>query len=298
MFFFLPIADDAPRYRRPWVVYGLILVNVGVHAYAMTLSPQQLDALWQSFASLGPAAGTSGFSYNPLRGISSGFLHIDLMHLAGNMWFLYLFGRTVEGKLGPVRMAGAYTLYLIASDLAQYLLTPTGYNISLGASGGVSGIIGTYWFLFPRYEISFVYFVFALRVWAGVKAFAVHWAVAWWFGWDLLMWYLAHASGAGSNVAHSAHIGGMVAGILGAYLMRKLYMVTLDGEDMLSLWLTRKERRRKRRGIPEPDDDWVPPQVVTEESFDAADPDAPDGPEQPGARPVDDDEPIPFDPDD
>ena len=297
--FFLPITDDAPRYRRPWVVYGLILVNVVVHAYAMTLSPQQRGELWLSFASLGPAAAAEGFSYNPLRSISAGFLHADLMHLAGNMWFLYLFGRTVEGKLGPVRMAGAYTVYLIASDLAQYLLSPTGYIVALGASGAVSGIIGTYWFLFPRYQITFVYFLFAIRVWAGVKAFAVHWAVAWWFGWDLLKWYLAHQTGASSGVAHSAHIGGLIAGLLGAFVMRKLYLVTLDGEDMLSLWLTRDARRRRRRGIRDSDDDWAPPQVVPDESLDAADPRPPDGPgASPGARPVDDNEPIPFDPDD
>ena len=106
---------------------------------------------------------------------------------------------------------------------------------------------------------------------------------------------------ASSDVAHSAHMGGLIAGVLGAFVMRKLYMVTLDGEDMLSLWQTRRARRRRRRGIPEPDDDWVPPQVVPQEAVDAPDPDAPDGPDQPGARPESspvDDEPIPFDPDD
>ncbi len=176
-------------------------------------------------------------------------------------------------------------------------------------------MIGTYWFLFPRYRINFFYFIWIwIRLWVGVKDFAVHWAVLWWIGWDLFYWWLERAYGVGTGVAHAAHLGGFFAGLAAALMLRKLYLVKLDGEDMLSLWMTRKLRHAKRRGLdPKVPDDWVPPQIAPQ-ADDAVQTDArrfssrsgprdgspepmPDLPDAPQQQP-DDDEPIPFDPDD
>jgi hypothetical protein len=152
------------------------------------------------------------------------------------MWFLWLFGKTVEGKLGHHWMAATYFVCLLLADIAQQMLGQS-YSISLGASGAVSGIIALYWFLFPRYELTFFYFFIRF---VGIKELSVHWAVAWWIGWDML----SVAMGFQTGVAHWAHLGGFAAGLACAYTLRKLYLVKLDGDDMLSLWQMHRARRR------------------------------------------------------
>jgi membrane associated rhomboid family serine protease len=180
--------------------------------------------LW-NYASLGD-------SYNPLRSITGGFLHADLWHLLGNMWFLYLFGSSAEGKLGHLWMAGVYTVCLVISDLAMFLLSGGTYRIALGASGAVGGIIGAYWFLFSRAQVEFFYWIFWAimgRVWLPVL-----WAVIWLFGWDLLFWFLEAQHGVRTGVGHTAHLGGVVCGFVCGLLIRQYSYVTLDGDDMLT----------------------------------------------------------------
>jgi len=222
---FLPIGDNCARYRTPYVTYGLIAANVLVHGYQLSLDEgPRFEFVW-NYSSL------SG-SLSLIRSVTSGFLHADIVHLAGNMWFLFLFGSSVEGKLGHLWMGVTYLACLLVSDFAQHFLSPSAYELALGASGAVGGVIGAYWFLFSRCEVEFFYWLgwwWHGRVWLGV-----HWAVVWLFGWDALWWVLALKYGADTGVAHSAHLGGLICGFLCGLLIRKYSYVKLDGDDMLT----------------------------------------------------------------
>ena len=253
---FVPYRDDSPRYRMQYVTFGLIAVNVLVFILGWSIrdNPEEMlkyDLKYGStshrlnellnaddFKDMGLENYRPGF--NPIRSITSGFLHADIMHLLGNMWFLFLFGGAVEGKLGHLRMGLTYLVSLIFADAAQHLLDPK-FLICIGASGAVGGMVGTYWFLFCRAQIEFFYWIFISFY--GSVALTVHWAVAWLFGWDLIMWLLS--SRVQSKIAHSAHLGGLVCGLLCGLALRQFSHMTLDGEDMLTrfvIWRARKKR--------------------------------------------------------
>jgi membrane associated rhomboid family serine protease len=231
---FLPIGDDTPRYRMQYVTFALIAVNIAVHIYKATLDDTRELFFLLDYASMGN-------SYNPVRSVTSGFLHADVIHLLGNMWFLFLFGGSVEGKLGHKWMAAIYSVCLLASDLAQYLLAPK-YLLCIGASGAVGGMIGAYWFLFSRAQVEFFYW-FAF-FWYGTVALSVHFAVIYLFGWDVLMWWLERYYHVGNNVANSAHLGGVVSGVVCGFLLRRFTHVILDGDDMYTRFVVWRLKRK------------------------------------------------------
>jgi membrane associated rhomboid family serine protease len=246
MFLFLPIGDDTWRYRLPYVTFVLIGANVVIHilAFIYTLKGGSFDHVVMSFGSL-----QSGF--DPLRALSAGFLHVGWLHLLGNMWFLFLFGSSVEGKLGHVWMAVTYTFCLLVSDLVAHVLGPSYYEVSLGASGAVGGVVGTYWFLFSRAEVEFAYFVLLLKGGAGTVWLGIHWAVAWIFGWDFIWWLLEWTGYVQTGISHSAHLGGLVTGLCCGLLLRHFGHITLDGDDMytrvVAWWLKRHGRSGPER---------------------------------------------------
>ena len=228
----IPIGNDTVRYRTPWVTYGVIAVNVLVYARMFFLSEFDFAMTVMKYGSLGE-------SWRPWRSVTGGFLHADLLHLLGNMWFLFLFGCSVEGKLGHVQMAAAYLAGLLISDLAQYVFSPSEYEVCIGASGAV----GAYWFLFSRAEVQFFYWLFTF--WMGSFWLSVHWSVVYLFGWDVLMWFLDKQYGISDGVANSAHLGGLACGFLVGILLRQFSYVTLDGDDMLTRFNVWRLRRRR-----------------------------------------------------
>ena len=245
---FVPYRDDSPRYRMQYVTFGLIAVNVLV--FMLTWSIRQDDLEFEKFllnyGSTGfrfnDMPGAEAAAYNPIRVIISGFLHGDIPHLLGNMWFLFLFGGAVEGKLGHVRMGLTYLVCLMLADLAQHLFDYK-FLICIGASGAVGGMVGAYWFLFCRAQIDFFYWIFIS--WYGSAALTVHWAVAWLLGWDLVMWLFSFSLK--SHVVHSTLLAGLISGLLCGLALRQFTHMTLDGEDMLTrfvIW-----RARRKRGV-------------------------------------------------
>lgn len=229
---FVPVCDDSPRYQMQWATFGLIAVNLLIHIYASCLEPIDRVNFWISFASLGEG-------WNPLRAISAGFLHAGWLHLIGNMWFLFLFGGAVEGKLGYKWTLGLYGVCLLLSDISQHVFAPE-FGLLLGASGAVGGLAGAYWFLFCRSRIQFFYWLF---FWIGTMSLSVNWAMIYLFGWDMVMFF----AGEESAIAHSAHVGGLVSGMVLGLLLRHFGYAALDGEDMLSRFVIWRGRRKRAR---------------------------------------------------
>jgi len=135
--------------------------------------------------------------------LSSMFMHGDIMHIFGNMLFLFIFGDNLENLLGHIRFAIFYLVCGLAAAFAQVFMDPNSLIPMLGASGAISGVLGGYLVLFPQRQVRALIFNFLTTVPAFV-------ALGLWIGIQLLQGYLSPAGQGG--VAYAAHIGGFIAG--------------------------------------------------------------------------------------
>jgi len=141
---------------------------------------------------------------------TSMFLHADIIHLGGNMLFLYVFGDNVEDTFGHGRYLFFYLISGIAASLMHIfaVLNTVGQSIpTIGASGAISGVLGAYLVLYPRAKILTIVIVF----WISIVAIPAVIFLGLWFAYQFLYGTIAAQ---GSGVAYWAHIGGFIAGIL------------------------------------------------------------------------------------
>ena len=165
------------------------------------------------------------------------FMHGGLMHIGGNMLYLWIFGDNIEDRFGPIIFLLLYFGSGIAATFAQIMLNPEGVIPNLGASGAISGVLGAYLVLFPRNRVRAIFFyqvitipaIIALGVWIGLQLFQG-----------------AGSLGAtGGGVAYGAHIGGFIAGALIALVLKQVFP---DGKSRAeSRRATRTFSPRKRR---------------------------------------------------
>jgi membrane associated rhomboid family serine protease len=137
--------------------------------------------------------------------LSSMFMHGDIMHIFGNMLFLWIFGDNLENLLGHLRFAVFYLVCGFAAALAQVVMEPSSAIPMLGASGAISGVLGGYLVLFPQRQVRAIIFNFLTTVPAFV-------ALGLWIGYQILLGFLAPAGQGG--VAYAAHIGGFLGGVV------------------------------------------------------------------------------------
>jgi membrane associated rhomboid family serine protease/Zn-finger nucleic acid-binding protein len=189
----LPLSDDNPRRYFPWVTLSLIAVNMAVFLAQFAYLP---PAVWPTlFQGLGvvPAAVMRGELNSTL--ISALFLHSSLFHLAGNMFFLWLFGDNVEESFGPVRFLFFYLLCGILANLGHIFFNQSSTAPLIGASGAISGIMGAYLVLYPKIKVKTLFFYKVIDVpayiffvgWLGLQIFngivagmVGHSQIAWW----------------------------------------------------------------------------------------------------------------------
>ena len=229
-----PLGDDnTGRVRTPVVTYALILVNVLVFVflqglgtnerftYAFSTVPQEIrtgeDVARPVRVEVGDEAVTINLQPTPgsvyLTLLVSMFMHGSLMHLLGNMLFLWIFGDNVEDELGHPRYLAFYLITGLVASLAHvvstFVLGDNPFIPSLGASGAISGVLGGYLVLHPRRRVR----VLMMRTVTEVPAFV---AVGLWFLLQLISAFGVISSGpqAGGGVAFMAHIGGFVAGLV------------------------------------------------------------------------------------
>lgn len=221
-----PISDDnSDRKIMPVVNYAFIGVNILVFlllqrlgsndafSYAFSLVPQEivsgidLSGVINVKDSLGRSIGEVNHYSTPLpvyfNFLSSMFMHGDVMHIFGNMLFLWIFGDNLENLLGHVRYAAFYIVCGIAAAAAQILTDSSSVIPMLGASGAISGVLGGYVLLFPKRNVRALIFNFLTTVPAFV-------AIGIWIVYQLVIGYLTPSTGGG--VAYAAHIGGFIAG--------------------------------------------------------------------------------------
>jgi len=202
------LADDAPlrRIHRAWVTWGLILACLLVFALqCVSEAPEQLLAL--PLTELLRAPGDPDVQ---MRLLGHMLLHGGIWHLLGNLLALFVFGDNVEDAFGHLRFVLLYLASGIAAAFAQAVAEPDSRVILLGASGAIAGVMAAYLLLFPRAKLYVLAFA---RVPVLVPA---GWFVGAWFGLNLLS-ALSREAG---EIAHWAHVGGFLAGILLTLLAR------------------------------------------------------------------------------
>ena len=154
--------------------------------------------------------------------ISSMFLHGGLMHLGGNMLFLWIFGDNIELKFGRVKFLGVYLLWGIGAGLAHVAIDPTSSIPAVGASGAISGVLGAYLALYPKVRImTFMMLGFFWRM-MHIQA---RWFLPFWLVFQNILPFVigGFGLGGGGGVAFMAHIGGFAIGFAFGYMYKKSY---------------------------------------------------------------------------
>lgn len=156
----VPIKDNNPTNITPYITYGLITVNILAFLYELSLSPQALNSFLHLAAVVPRELSLSFHGIHIDQSlqewatlITSQFLHVGLLHLAGNMLFLWIFGNNVEDKLGHTKYLLFYLSCGALASLAQWFFAPNSAIPSLGASGAIAGVMGAYILRFPQAEI-------------------------------------------------------------------------------------------------------------------------------------------------
>ncbi len=222
----IPLRDTIPTRTVPFVTRLLVVANVAVFVLEV-LQGDRLDAFVDTFAFV-PArllrpdlfpGWTTGAAVVTI--FTAMFLHGGLLHLVGNMLFLWIFGDNVEDALGHGRFLVFYLVCGVSATLVQAFLAPAMTVPNLGASGAIAGVLGAYFLLYPRARVVTIVPLFILFPLVEVPA-GLYLLV--WFAMQFWMGSAQLASGghgaAQGGVAFWAHVGGFVAGVVWVLLMR------------------------------------------------------------------------------
>ncbi|MGB9960036.1 MAG: rhomboid family intramembrane serine protease [Candidatus Bathyarchaeales archaeon] len=206
----VPVGGSIGYRKIPFATLTLIAVNIAV--YALTSYENfflEVSDYWVNLGGFVPALMTTPSQF--YRIFSSMFLHADFFHILFNMYFLYLFGKSIEDTLGTARFLALYFAAGVAASLFHtafsFLGGFTAYIIpAIGASGAISGILGAYLLLYPGTSLVMGWFFFIFPIFVRVKA---AYYLLFWFAIQLLYGFLTPLGG----TAFFAHVGGFVAGI-------------------------------------------------------------------------------------
>ncbi|WP_026155287.1 rhomboid family intramembrane serine protease [Paracoccus sp. N5] len=198
-----PIRDHNPSERTPHVTYGLIVLNLALFLLTMPWAGGQVG-LWDRLA-LYPVAITHGAWLWGL--VTHMFLHAGIMHIAGNMLFLWVFGDNLEDQMGPLGFLGFYLACGLAAAAGQIAADPGSGVPMVGASGAIAGVMGGYLLMFPRARVDVIAIIIVIIRRFTIPAWVLLLA---WFGIQLV----SGAIGTEDGVAYVAHAGGFLAGIV------------------------------------------------------------------------------------
>jgi membrane associated rhomboid family serine protease len=206
----IPLRDIVPSRTTPIVTISLIVANVLVFLYELTLGRAVND--FTLYFGLVPAA----FSWVAV--LTSMFLHGGLFHVAGNMLYLWIFGDNVEDRMGHGRFLVFYLLCGTAAALAQTITAPDSVVPMIGASGAIAGVMGAYFVLYPKSRIvTLIPLFFFFRI---IEVPAIFF-LGIWFVMQFLSGVGSIGNAATGGVAFWAHIGGFLAGVSGVVVFRR-----------------------------------------------------------------------------
>jgi len=192
----LPLYDENKRKGFPFITIILVVFNIYFFFVSFSNPDFYFDNYAFSFKNL--------FDGNLFTIFSSMFLHGNIIHLLGNMLFLWVFGRNIEIKIGSLKFLIFYFLCGIFSVLTYALIEDKTMSL-IGASGAISGVLGAYLILFPRNKIKTIVPIIVFLTTASIPAFVF-----------IIIWFLIQLLSIGSAdmIAYSSHIGGFIAGAI------------------------------------------------------------------------------------
>jgi len=213
----IPIRDNLRPQTFPIATWSLITLNAVVFLWQIGMPEWMLDRFVMLYGIV-PArltepiwAWRQGFPGGAwLTLFTSMFIHGGWFHFLANIWTLKLFGSSVEERLGAGKFLGLYLLTGVIAGYSHVALFPDSLIPTIGASGAISGIMGAYFFLFPRAQLELMVPVFFFQALMQVPA-AMY--LPFWFFSQLFSGTLSLVSSAFDGVAFWAHIGGFVAGL-------------------------------------------------------------------------------------
>jgi len=217
-----PLRDTQPSYSRPVITVLIIILNVVVFLYEISLDEYSRNYFIMHYG-LVPAR----FHFSAV--LTSMFLHGGWMHIIGNMWFLWIFGDNVEDAFGHVKYLAFYFLCGIAAGLTQMAFSAGSRLPMVGASGAIAGVMGAYLIKYPKARIVTLVFIFIFITTIEVPAALM---LAYWF-------FIQFFSGVGTigyshvsqgGTAFFAHVGGFIAGMIlvGVLGTRQTYLRRRD----------------------------------------------------------------------
>jgi membrane associated rhomboid family serine protease len=226
-----PLKSLAPRRAFPFVTLALIGVNVYVFLQQVAMTPRLLNELVNIYG-LVPArfAALLNITFSPGQGLgrttleaallpllTSLFLHASWLHIIGNMWFLWIFGETVEDALGHFPFL---LFYLVCGGAAG--LTHIAFNLNsnlptIGASGAISGVLGAYLVFYPTAQILTLVPIVIIPLIVRLPAILF---IGLWFVFQFLGGLGSLQLQDASGVAFWAHVGGFIAGMFLAAIAR------------------------------------------------------------------------------
>lgn len=233
MFILLPVGVDYRARRYPVVTFTLMGVCVLVYlvtlAFKLSGDSDSVDEWVYEYLWLTPGE-SHWWTY-----LTSQFVHGGILHLVGNMVYLYLFGACVEDIIGRVRFTFFYLLCGVAAAFAHVLVTPDHFASELpmgGASGAISGCIGGFLLLLAGTKIEFKWVVFFFfRLWNGEFMLPAWLVISFWFLEDVVMMILtALGNGRGGGVAFAAHVGGTLFG-MGLMAIEKVRLKRIENQE-------------------------------------------------------------------
>lgn len=215
-----PIGDDnIEGGHKPLIAYGLIAVNVAIFIFQITLSMEQIELFLTDFGVI-PEEISRGDDLFTL--MTSMFLHGGLMHLAGNMLFLWIFADNIEAIVG----SGMFLLFYVFGGLfasAVHIFIDMDSTLpTVGASGAISAVMGAYLIMFSKSRIKMIFILFFRRPFF-IPAIVF---LGLWFGQQLLsgMGTMgAETADEAGGVAWWAHIGGFAYGLVLGFIFKSKY---------------------------------------------------------------------------
>ena len=202
----IPLRSSEPHYTRATVTLSIIVVNVLVFVYELSMPSYALDRFIVHYGIV-----PDRLHYSSI--LTSMFIHGGFMHIAGNMWFLWIFGRGVEDLLGHAKYLFLYFACGIAGAVVFILVNSNSTVPTIGASGAIAGIMGAYLIKFPRAHIVTLVFIFIFITTVDIPAafLLLYWfAIQFFSGVETF----AHTQLSQGGVAFFAHVGGFVVGIV------------------------------------------------------------------------------------
>ncbi len=223
----IPIRDHLPTRVVPVVNYVLIALNFAVFGLEAWLMGTGADAeaFVRQWALVPAALSTDPLGSAPTL-LTHMFLHSGIVHVAGNMLFLWIFGDNVEDALGHFRYVLFYFASGLVAALAQFAVSPHSPVPMLGASGAIAGVLAAYAILYPRSPITVINPIPLLWIFWGLFLLLPAWfVIAEFFVVNL---YNALVASPAGGVAFVAHVGGFVAGLLLLPLLRTRHPLEYD----------------------------------------------------------------------